>query len=222
MPQKPREIWEKATPLNEAWRVFPDSKLREELGRCEAGPEVSAIDFQKGFWETVAAVSSQLAITLDTPKRLQHLIEELRLSLRGLLASGRLIAFAFPTWPSEARIPRRIQDHFWVNSEINWEQETAQDQSYRFQKIRVIDPDQFPEIEFQPPIGRKTNREMIESALSDCLREIPKFADANNKFKIEEIRKRIKANNPECDPYGPGFHADTIRGHMKSYFSQNS
>lgn len=217
---KPREIWEKGTPLNKAWEAFSDSKLRDEFSSLFAF-EARPYDPQKGFGENVAAMLPGLFKTMTIPQRRKYITDEMRKSLVTRLSNETLAAYAFPIWPSEVRIPRRIQGHFWINATIDWEHESASDESSHFHKIRVVDPGQFPELDLKPAIGRKTNRETIETALIECLRNDSNFINLNNKTKTEEIRKRIEATHPTLNPYGPGFHDDTIRKLVNSYLKRN-
>lgn len=109
MQLKPREIWDKATPLNDAWRVFSDSKLRRQYDDTFGVNQVQPIDFDKGFWEKAEAVIGALNVVIQAPKARLKAMEKMRADLIASLNSGVLLAIGFPTWPSEARIPRRIQ-----------------------------------------------------------------------------------------------------------------
>lgn len=221
MTVKPREIWEKGTPLNKAFIVFSDSKLRKIFNDSAGLKNAPQIDFEKGFAENVITALGVAAKAINAPKLAASAKTEMQRNLIQALSKGKLIAYAFPTWPSEARIPRLIQSHFWVNAHIDWDNETAQDESNRFQKIRIINPKEFPSINFRPKIGRKSHADKITWAISEAEKQSQSFWDLTNKEKIAEVRKLIKSKWPEIKPDGPALGDDAIRKQINRYKVEN-
>ena len=219
MPIKPREIWEKATPLNEAWIQFSDSKLRIEFESLLEFRGTQAANSDRDVLSTVGRVAAELGKILGAPQRKKALQTEMQNSLVENLGNESLVGFAFPTH-AEARIPRRIQGPFWINAEIGWECETASDPVSGFHLIRVIDPKAHPEINFKPKIGRSSHGALIYKAIAECVRENSNFNSDRIKNKIEKVREKIKLLNPGIKPDGPGLGVDAIRKHLTNYFRQ--
>jgi len=218
---KPREIWEKATPLNEAWLAFSDSKLRNKYELEKGPPNLPNFDANlTGFEKTVIALG-EVAKLATSPQRQKQLVLDMQTQLSGRLKSKRLIAVAFPLRPSPARIPRFIGSEFWASAQINWEGESAQDQSAEFHRIRIFNPAKFPDFELNRRIGRKTNRQLTIWAISEMQKANPKFKDQVHKAKCDQIRKFIRVNCKGIEPTGRGWGDDAIRKHITAYFRQN-
>jgi len=127
-------------------------------------------------------------------------------------------AFGFPVSPKPLRVPRLIICDFWINAEIDWENEIAEDANLKFQRIRIVDPEEFPEIELRPKIGRRSYKLLIFKAIKEILKTNGDFQNETNKKKAEQIRDYIISHWPEIDPFGPGLGDDAIRKITNSYF----
>jgi hypothetical protein len=217
MTLKPREIWDLATPLNDAWLRFSDSKLRGQYEEPFGTDGVGPIDFEKGFWDTAQAVIGHLSKAVTAPQVRENIIQEMRKSLLEKLSKDSLIGMAFPIWPSEARIPRPIHAPFWINSDIDWEAGMASDASSKFHKIRIINPADFPAINFKPAIGRTTHRDLIYAATAECVARDPDFPEKTNQRKVDIVRLQIRTIQPGLDPSGKGLGEAAVRKHITKY-----
>jgi len=222
MTHKPRKIWDLATPLNKAWLRFSDSKLRANYESELGSQSVPIIDPNSSGFEKVLIGLRELTKIANSPARQKKMVQDMQMQLAESLRSNRLVAVAYPLWPSPARIPRYIGPEFWASAEIDWEGETAQDQSAKLHRIRIFDPADFPGLELNPPIGRKTHKQFIYWAISELLGKNPEFKNQVHKAKCDQIRKFIKLNCKDIDPNGRGWGDDAIRKHVSAYFRQNS
>ena len=164
---------------------------------------------------TVAKIAS-------SPQRQKQLALDMQAQLIARLKNNRVIAVAFPLWPSPARIPRYIGSEFWTSAQINWEEESAQDQSAEFHRIRIFNPAKFPAFELNRPTGRKTNKQLIDWAISEIRKASPKFKDQVHKTKCDQIREFIRLNCKGMEPTGRGWGDDAIRKHITAYFRHSS
>jgi hypothetical protein len=221
MPIKPREIWEKATPLSEAWLAFSDSKLRKKYQMEKGPPNLPNFDsIPTGFEKTMVAIEAGIKIA-TSPQRQKQLALEMQTQLVGRLKNNRLIAVAYPLRPSPARMPRYIGSEFWASAQINWDAQSAQDQSAEFHRIRIFNPGKFPAFELNRRTGRKTNKQLIDWAISEIRKANPKFKDQVHKAKCDRIREFIRSNCKGIEPTGRGWGDDAIRKHITAYFGQN-
>lgn len=218
MPVKPREIWEKGTRLGESWNALATESNRERLRKLDSPNSFEIADNQI-LSEKLFHLSRTLQNTINKPKERIEIVSSMKRDLIEWLVEGEFYAFGFPVIPKAERTPRRIPNEFWANAEINWNGDIANDEYNKFQRIRIIDPIEFPEIDLKPKIGRKTNRELIYKAIADSLQHNANFANETHKAKANSIREFLKASNRKINPYGPGFGDDAIRKHVNSYFN---
>lgn len=221
MPIKPREIWENATPLSEAWLAFSDSKLRQKYQLEKGPPNLPKFDSNWTGFEKAVIALGEVAKIATSPQRQKQLALDMQTQLVGRLKINRLVAVAYPLRPSPARMPRYIGSEFWASAQIFWEEETAQDQSAEFHRIRIFNPAKFPAFELNRPIGRKTNKQIIDWAISEIRKANPKFKDQVHKAKCDQIREFIRLNCRGIEPTGRGWGDDAIRKHITAHFRQN-
>lgn len=92
-----------------------------------------------------------------------------------------------------------------------------------FQRIRIVDPHDFKEIELKLKIGRKSHKPLIYQSIEGILPNCPEFEKLQNSQQIEKVRKFIKKEYPHLDPYeGKGFGNDAIRKHVKDYLKERN
>lgn len=215
MPPKPREIWEKGTSLSEAWYDWSNDVLRKRFDKLGGSPDLEPNEGQ-GLLDAMAGIASALQKVLDQPRQKTKITEEMKTDLLEWLSEEELLAYGFPIRPSPARTPRRIDAAFWINPNVDWDRSTANDAVYAYQRIRIVDPKDFPKIDLKPKIGRKSNGDLIKKHAYLLFKRYPEAVDLTNKDKVLAVRKSIKKENSDIDAYGKGFGDDTIRKHVKT------
>jgi hypothetical protein len=150
----------------------------------------------------------------DAPLKRAKIADIMKSDLLEWLQEEDLIAYGFPVKPKAARSPRRIGSEFWAKPNINWDQNAAHDQAYAYQRIRIIAPEEAPEITLNPTIGRPSNGQLIQKHAYLLFKRNPEYVDLTNKDKALAVRQSIKKENSDIDVYGKGFHEDTIRKHI--------
>lgn len=221
MAGKPREFWDLGTPLNDAWLNWA---LPENRERYTENPAQKIIDdpSDQSPGRSLLHLVTSVASALDRPRRQIDLKRIMRLDLVQWLREEEFYALGFPVRPNPSRTPRYIPCEFWINAEVNWEKEIAEDTDIGFKRIRVVDPLEFPEFELKPKIGRKSHKTLIYQAIDRIQKLVSDFERKRTKEQIRLIREFIESENPQLDVYGKGFGDDAIRKHVKSYFREKN
>lgn len=223
MAGKPQEIWKKGKPLNEAWLNFANEEAKAKYDATREPPPVPDITKAEDGWEAAAMTVQAVSQPFQQFQRRKALVESMQSALCVRLLNEELYAYGSPAHTSSDRTPRRIHSEFWENPDINWEKGIANDANSKFQRIRIVDPRDFPEIELKPTIGRKTHKALIYQAIEGILPNCPEFEKLQNKQQIEKVREFIATKNPHLDPYeGKGFGDDAIRKHVKTYLKERN
>ncbi|MBD3677973.1 MAG: hypothetical protein HUJ27_06160 [Rhodobacteraceae bacterium] len=213
MPLKPREIWEKGTPLDEAWYAWSNEKRREDYDAL-GSYSPPKVDAGQDPLAALASIVGSIQKISDAPRQRAKIIEDMKADLLEWLQEEELSAFGFPAKPKPARTPRRIDAEFWENPTVDWVQDTAWDAVYKYHRIRIISPEDFPEVKIKPKIGRPSNGNLIQRHAYLLFKGYPEAIDISNKEKAEIVRKSIKNANPDLDVYGKGFGDDALRKHI--------
>ncbi len=130
------------------------------------------------------------------------------------LYNEELLAYGFAIGKND-RSPRLIPWEFWENAEVDWNDGTVKNGESKYNRLRIIDPYQYPELELQPKIGRKTYKKEIHSACEELYKLDNGFFQLTNKEKARLVREHIKSRYPKIDIYGPGMGDDTVRKLIK-------
>jgi len=168
----------------------------------------------------IVQIANSLVNALAIPKRMTEIEKLMQKDLVCWLTQEEFFAYGFPVFPKPLRVPRLIICDFWINAEINWDSEIAEDANLKFQRIRIIDPEVFPKIERRPKIGRKSFKPLIYCAIEEILKNNQHFKNETNKKKAEQIRNYLISHHPKINPYGPGLGDDAIRKHVNSFFRE--
>ncbi|MFA8442941.1 hypothetical protein [Yoonia sp.] len=213
MTLKPREIWEKGTPLDDAWYAWSNEKLRAEYDALESNSPPQPIAGQSPL-AAMASIVGSYQRAKDAPLKRAKIEDIMKSDLLEWLQEEDLFAYGFPVKPKAARSPRRIGSEFWAKPNINWDQNTAHDQGYRYQRIRIIAPEEAPELTLNPKIGRPSKSDLIQKHAYLLFEIQPEFINFSHKNKALAVRQSIKKENSDIDVYGKGFHEDTLRKHI--------
>jgi len=213
MPLKPREIWEKATPLDDAWYAWSNEKLRAEYDALESNYPPQPIAEQSPL-AAMASIVGSYQKAKDAPLKRAKIADIMKSDLLEWLQEEDLFAYGFPVKPKAARSPKRIGSEFWSKPNINWKNDTAFDQDHAYQRIRIITPEEAPEITLNPTIGRPSNGQLIQKHAYLLFKRNPESVDSTNKYKALSVRESIKEENSDIDVYGRGFGDDALRKHI--------
>ena len=219
MPLKPREIWEKGTPLDDAWYAWSNEKRREEYDALESYSPPQAGTGQNPL-AAMASIFGSYQRARAVPQERIRIVEIMKSDLLEWLQEEELFAYGFPIKPRAARSPRRIGSEFWAKPSVNWDKDTAFDPVYGYQKIRIIAPEEAPEIVLNPKIGRPSNGELIQRHAYMLFKRYPEAVDFTNKNKALAVRQSIEKENSDIDVYGKGFGDDALRKHINTIQKQ--
>lgn len=208
--------------LNEACARFASDDLLEELETANQPLTPPDIDAEKPIVSIAKAVLffGQMPQLQKAKERQQTQIRDaLREHLRFWLETGELMGCGNQVLPTPTRVPRKIQPDFWQQAEIDWDHEIARDAHRTYQRILVIDPEDFPGRELFPAMGPKYFSYEIREAMIELENQLPKFKTSEMAHKVRaiEVRNLIKANYPKININGRGFDVDTIRRHYKRH-----
>ncbi len=218
------EIRQHGVRFCEAWDVFATPRLREEYDAPFPRSEYE-VDPEKGvassLFDMVGHYSTENLQRSAWKQRREEIIQEMVRDLYDWLMEDLLIAYGFQMKPSSVRTYRKIPASFWDNAKPNWENDAAFDLERHYHKILIIDPDDFPGIDFSPKLGRKSEKPKILYAIRALDIKYPKFRNNMvHKERIKLIRESIKADYPELDVFGNNFGDDTIRKIITSYLKK--
>lgn len=219
MATNPREIWKKGTPLSEAWRIWATEENQNKLDKNHE------FDFAKQSEnKNLADGLRQLSVGIlkfnNLKKEKAAAVINMKRDLVEWLTEEDLFAFGNPVLPTAERTPRLISNEFWFNAKINWESDIANDEVSTFQRIKVVSPEDFPEINIKPKIGRKSHKPLIHEAIERLIGNDPNFENKSHKIKAKLIRGYIEKYSEGIDPYGPGLGDDAIRKIVNLYFQK--
>ena len=218
---KPREIWEKGIPLNEAWDVWATEenykKLEEEHENYFSNPSEN-ISFADGLRRLSSGVLKFNKLQQDKTAALSRM----RRDLIEWLTEEELFALGFPVLPAAERTPRLISKEFWINAKIDWEGEIANDEVSKFQRITVVGPEDFPEINIKPKVGRKSHKDLIIRAIQELEKITSDFENYTNKNKTNRIWDYLNIHNPELIRDSRGLKDDTLRKIISSYYKNKN
>jgi hypothetical protein len=213
MTLKPREIWEKGTSLDDAWYAWSNEKWRAEYDALGSYSPPQA-DAGQNPLATMASIVGSYQRARAVPQERIRIANIMKADLLVWLQEEELFAYGFPVKPKAARSPRRIGSEFWARPNINWDQNAAHDQGYRYQRIRIIAPEEAPELTLNPKIGRPSKSVLIQKHAYLLFEIQPEFINLSHKNKALAVRQSIKKENSGIDVYGKGFHEDTLRKHI--------
>ncbi|GHF16574.1 hypothetical protein GCM10017044_08600 [Kordiimonas sediminis] len=200
---KPRKIWEKGTDLNKAWLEYATENERQKYLELNN----HKMEFGNDIGRNIQLVGN----LLNRPNQIENLKDELRNSLIQKLKKGDLLAFGYSIYPTLAGVASRIENEFWMLATCKWENDEAHSRFKAYHRIKIINPDLFPDLDLIPEIGRPSKAAIREKAILRCIDKIPEFELLTHKEKAELIRAEIKEENPDIDPYGPGYGDDVIK-----------
>lgn len=223
MELKPDQIRDAGIRLDEAWLHFAKPKLKRAFNA--PAPTLQILEMRPEKWGTA------LLDALTAPQRHKTALEEharlrtaacadLRADLCARLYDAVLLAYAHQVAPTPTRTHRRIQPDFWSRPNVSWENDVASDALRTFQRIVIIDPAHFPELEARPRVGGHTERERIYAALAVVALQ-DDFGIKPSNIQRQRVRKELKRQFPQLDLEAGYFHDDTLQRHMKQYFEDN-
>lgn len=202
--------------MNQAWLRWAAPNLRKKYEDDSAHDMFDENSDESAGMRVLLAINA-VGDALQRPQRKENLRRIMQQEQVELLKQKTFIAYGFPA-NTNIRTPRRIEPDFWINNNINWENEFAEDANSKFIRIRIIDPDNFPNIDFKPKIGRKSYKPLIHNAIKEISRTNNNFLIQTHKEKAQQIRENISFHDPKINPYGPGLGDDTIRKITNAYF----
>ena len=210
-----RKMWEKGCFLSVAVRKWCDPADRE-IFECPL-PDVDRPRKEgDGPLQAVADVVVRYQETKECQRKKAEALERMREEILSLLFNEDLLAYGFAIGGND-RSPRLISSEFWDNAEVDWDNEIADNGNSKFNRLRIIDPSEHPELGLQPKIGRPSNKEKIYSACEALIQRDEDFFRLPNKRKIQRVRDHIKFEHPEIDVDGPGMGDDAIRKRIKEF-----
>lgn len=220
------EIRAFGVPLREAIAKFASQDLLDEFEEALQPITHPEFDQQKPWMSVVKGISFLAQIPqlekakFEQQARVQNELQE---HLKFWLETGELVGCGNQVSPVSTRTPRKIQTDFWRNAEINWESEIAKDAVRVYQRILIIDPDDFPGRAIFPGMGPKYFATEIREAMRELEIEISKFKTSETPHKVRAnlVRERVKRNHPKINTNGRGFDVDTIRRHFKRHCISN-
>ena len=215
MRPKPREMWEKGMPLSEAVLKWCDPQDREIFERQLPDDYLALKEGEKPFQTLSRMLVSHLEIK-GCQRQKANALEIMREEILLKLFNEELLAYGFAMGRND-RSPRLISPEFWYNAKVDWEQEIVDNGNSKFNRLRIIDPYEYPELELQPKIGRPTKKEKIYSACKELFKRDNGFFQLVNKTKVQKVREYIKHKHPEIDVYGPSMGDDAIRKRIKEF-----
>ena len=215
----PREMWERGYLLSVAVGEWCDPEDREIYDRPLPDND-RPYKPEDGLLQAIAGVSSWYLATRECERKKAEALERMREEILLQLFNEALLAYGFAIGKND-RSPRLISPEFWDNAEVDWGKEIADNGNSKFNRLRIIEPSEYPELELQPKIGRSTNKEEIYSACKALSKRDEDFSQLPNKKKIQQVRDHIKSEHPEIDVDGPGMGDDAIRKRIKEFKDKN-
>ncbi|RYZ92650.1 MAG: hypothetical protein EOP06_03610, partial [Proteobacteria bacterium] len=190
--------------FQEACIKFASEDLHAELSAAQSSLEPPPIDTEKPVTSLIQSVSFLfLAPSQQKAKAEQEAraLDLMRDHLRYWMEVGELVGYGSQVAPTQVRVPRKIPADFWVNAQIDREQEVARDAARTYQRLLVIDPMDFPSEVFQPAFGPKYFGKQIFAVMEKLNSEIPNFrtAELSHKQRASLIRNRLSAECPSLN-----------------------
>lgn len=220
------EIRSLGVPLRAAITKFASQDLLDEFEEALKPISLPEFDQQKPWISIINGISFVAQIPQLEKAKIEHqarVQSALQDHLKFWLEMGELVGCGNQVSPVSTRVPRKIHFDFWRNAEIDWEKEIAKDAARVYQRILVVDPEDFPGRELFPGMGPKYFASEIREAMSELEIELRNFGTSEMPHKVRAnfVRERVKRNHPKINTDGRGFDVDTIRRHFKRHCTSN-
>ncbi len=203
---KPKALWDQGISLHLAWEEYAPAEMREKLLTLNEPVQPTEISSEKGFLENIGGVLREIQIAQGRTQLRSELIEKIKDEVICDLYNEDLYAYGYPVAPSRARTPRKIDPNFWYDPKVDWDGCAASTLQNSFYRIRVIDPDNYPQLDFSPKTpGPKSKRNIIMEALEFHHKNDEDFWYITDVKRIHRLKKTIKHNFPEIDILQRGF-----------------
>lgn len=205
--------------MDEAWLHFGKPKLKRQFNA--PAPTLQLPEFNREKWGT--AILAALAApdhhksAMEGHARLRAAAcAAMRADLCASLNEASLLAYGQQVSPTIVRTYRRIQPDFWKLPTPQWESDIASDAAQTFQRIVIIDPAQFPELQARPRVGGHTERDRIYQALKEIAGK-DDFPIKPSHIQRQRLRKELARQFPDLNVEGAYFHNDTLQRHINQY-----
>jgi hypothetical protein len=183
-----RQIWENATPLEVAWRLFAHPAKSGRLAKMPGGIETLA-----GCVEAPTALTDFFKAGLDAlaaTSRRGTLILEMRGELLDELSNANLSALGYRELPSVSSAPVAIASEFFDSAKVHWDRNEAEAFGKRYNRVRIYDPYELPKTA-KPKIGRIGSAEPVIAAIEQLIDLNPDFCDLPRKLACDQIRESL-------------------------------
>lgn len=212
-------MWEEGCCLSVAVRTWCDPEDRE-IYECPLPDHDRLFKAEDGWLQHIRGALSWHMETRECERKKDEALEKMRDKIVFRLIKEDLLAYGFVVGKNN-RSPRLISSEFWDNAEVDWVKEIADNGNSKFNRIRIIDPSEYPELELKAKIGRPSHKEKIYSACEALIERDKEFFRLPNKTKIQRVRDYIESKYPEIDVDGPGMGDDVIRKRIKEFKDKN-
>jgi hypothetical protein len=223
MTDKPREIWKKATPLNEAWLEYSEFSAHEnfqykrKLEALGKNPKKGKYDSQKG---SVYEDYEPKDLELRWRKRLK-LIAGLKNKLLDHLRYGQLTAYGFMIVPDIKTAPQEIPPGLFVRASkradvVQWDDDIIDLGTTLFEEVRILPP-AIAEASPTRSRGRPSKAADLKIAVKHALERDPGFASLTVKEARRPVTAILKNVLKIPDAQARSYSDETLRRVIKGF-----
>jgi hypothetical protein len=218
----PKYLWTKAIPLNQAWNVFASEQEKTKLLEIENRIQKFELDDAAPFLSALWNLGTMRQRSKDQETAKADLFESFRSGVLQDLEGEFLYGFGIPAPPSTARMPRKIESIFWNNPSLNWSEDTGFSERLGFIQIRIIDPNDYPNFEFEnKKPGPKTSENVIISAIKLLNATDVEFWHGTHGNRINKLREFIRKSQTDLDLEKRGYSDKNFEKYLLKYKKEN-
>lgn len=139
---------------------------------------------------TLADLANAGMVAVKSQQRRTEIQEKMRDDLLDALFAGHLVALGFRELPTGSSRLGHIDRDFFDDPRINWDNNAADANGLRYNRIGVYAPSALPP-DAKPKIGRPSSRERIFRAINDLKNTNPEFCSLPRKQACKAIWDHI-------------------------------